>query len=219
METSSVDDFVGAGAGANSPRRFVDRFAAEYMDKLAGVQREGESAIEEMLERGVASKDDVGTILEWVTGRRREESEIPARRPISIDEVFDAVEKFNEGEKRLARELVFDLNDVFGVGPVYASAVLYCASRGRYPIYSFPAYAALTALREGRDAGDGCVAERARINGENWFESYERDYKSFFDGLVEPEGENAELLRYLAEHYWENRDVDRALWAYGRSLL
>lgn len=203
-----------------TPEEFVAFYSRVYAYANRG-SYDDEKRIVGILRGGIRCPEDVEAVMEWKTGDRWK---------VDNCKVFQAIEGRHPETFREAKAFVEKARGVEGIGPVFAITLLYFASKGKWPIYDQFAGRGLLAVQQGMRPMPGKAALGAlkgdllaqfNASRKSWFEDYAKNFASCLAqgiegvGAAKPEGENAELLRYLAENYAKSRDVDRALWAYG----
>ncbi len=121
------------------------------------------------------------------------------------------VEELLEGKKPLicepkeAKELFEEISKKDGIGSVYAITLLHFASCGEWPIYDKFAHLALLAIDQEREfpsiITDSELGKSFHSNAKRTFDDY-MQYKNL-------------LHTYFGDAYKKDRNIDRALWAYG----
>ena len=90
------------------------------------------------------------------------------------------------------------LTAIYGIGPIYAIAIIYLLSRGKYPIYDRYVRGAMVAIKENRCPGT--TIKLKALSGK----MLPKEYIEYIEFVKEFKG------------YKQNdRSVDRALWTYG----
>lgn len=162
-----------------------------------------EQKMEQLLYGGSLSVDDVFDILCWKTGSKNADKTVRTIKTQYQTIKADLIEELLAGEKSHiyapdnAEELFNKLIEIDGIGAVYAITFLYFVSSGEWPIYDKFAHLALLGIEGGKfpdiikDPTLGTLA----------FEGY----KKYIELLED----------HFGDTYKEDRNIDRALWAYG----
>ena len=159
-----------------------------------------ETSIENIIDNGIDSVEDISTILSWKIGHsykrdlnRNQEATIWGHR-VNLQRIYEIV-RDNSGK------VMFDkLNAIQGLGPVYSATLLFFKSKMDYPIFDKYACVALDAVTQ----------ENEIMTKINYI--YHSDSQMFWKSyLIYIE----KLVSVFGTTYKENRTVDQALWAYG----
>lgn len=203
-----------------------------YAPGVSQTSRFVEDEIDRLLKDGIKTKIDVVHAMAWKLGKikhaksEKEHCFIYASdwtqaenfhamrrgKKFDIDKLATyVVEHIAELEKRAENDPQGVLNElkdlnISGLGPVYLITLLYFVSRGKYPIYDQFALFALEAISDGKKPGDKVVFHALPDKSSKKFGAImQTKMRSYIDSIKS----------IFGSAYWENRDIDRALWVYG----
>lgn len=165
-----------------------------------------ENDVENILRKGTLSHEDIIKIFEWKTGCRSTDGKTVHYRSVVIN--ADDVARCINPKAEMPEQLLDDLLKIKGLGSVYAITVLYFLSGGKYPIYDRFAHTGADAILNQNHTEFGKRIVYKGISnsksGKTVFQSYKEKYADKFAEIKKIFGENV-----------SDRDIDRALWAYG----
>lgn len=177
-----------------------------------------ENQIDRILESDTLTRRDVVDIFRWKIGATSFDytSEVAANQWGSIDvgKLMDSFDLDATQEKFEKKELLKGspegtlrfLTEQDGIGPVYAITMLYFITQGEYPIYDRFAKMALSAILKPAKPGELI----------QYTELPDKSRKTFLDIMKkEMDVYQEQIKSAFGKRYWENRNIDRALWAYG----
>lgn len=203
-----------------------------------------EDEIDCLLKRGIKTKEDVVHIMAWKMGKvkhkdSQEESEKAGKVKFVYASKWEGAENFDAGRNPTVQRYGKDFNlgelatyvaehitelevqakddpqsvldklknqNISGLGPVYLITLLYFISRGKYPIYDQFAVFALEAISGGKKPGDKVEFHALPDKSSKRFGAImQTEMKSYINSI----------MSIFGSAYWENRDIDRALWVYG----
>jgi len=124
------------------------------------------------------------------------------RTPIAADclKVIDAIQKeYNYIDDDNIDEIYSKLKKIDGIGTIYAIAVIYLLSRGRFPIYDRFVRLAMYAINEGK-APNATIRLKSLDGGIK----IPKEYYNYLD-----------FIKSFGSTSYMERKVDRALWTYG----
>ncbi len=186
--------------------KFVEYYSIGYDNQFA--KDKLEIRIEGLLKSDrKLNDDDVENILCWKTGRA-----CINLCKIDLEEVCKIATKMERGapenpffkseeEQKRYLEFIDEVSDCQGIGIIYAIAILYFISNGKYPIYDCFTQNAMTALKCGCRLGEVVPASGIGMsdkkNSLKTYNQYCVDLESIFGD---------DYIR---------REVDKALWIYG----
>lgn len=170
-----------------------------------------EQKMEEVLYSSSLSRSDIFEILCWKTGSTDADAQAGTIKTQYKTIQTTPVEELLEGKKPLicepkeAKELFEEISKKDGIGSVYAITLLHFASCGEWPIYDKFAHLALLAIDQEREfpsiITDSELGKSFHSNAKRTFDDY-MQYKNL-------------LHTYFGDAYKKDRNIDRALWAYG----
>ena len=192
-----------------SKENFISLYSDIYFYKNRNLALE--QKMEKLLYCDSLSGDDIFEILCWKTGSANADTQSRTIKTqyITIQttpiEVLLAGKKPQVHEPEVAKALFEKISEVDGIGSVYAITLLHFASCGEWPIYDRFAHLALLAIDQERDflsiITDSELGKAFHANAKRTFDDY-RQYVNL-------------LGTYFGGTYKMDRNIDRALWAYG----
>lgn len=192
--------------GLSAAEQFKMIYSKKYYELFT--DRVLEDKVMEILKSDQWKSDDIIDVLHWKTGASTYSYE---KRTVKTRwgeiEAKDLIDKI-EGVKKVSdkpEETLKVLMEPKGIGPVYALTLLFFLSKGKYPIYDKYAHMALDAYQKGKEPGEGIVYQELPTNPQKIMKKLD-EYKERIKHIF---GDNA----------LEDRDVDRALWAYGHLFV
>ena len=193
--------------GKSEAEQFKEIYSEKYFDLFR--DRELEDEVMKILENDTWSSDDIIKVLCWKMGASNSSSNGEKRvkgrwREVEVGRLIDKI----QGVKKISdnpEETLQILMEPKGIGAVYAVTLLFFMSKGKYPIYDKYAHMALDAIETGKQPGDEIPYKELPTAPKSIMEKVD-EYAARIKNIF---GKNA-----LAD-----RDVDRALWAYGHSFI
>ena len=198
------------GTEIRNEKEFIDFYSKAY---YLFVSEEQENVIDELLETDRNFDDDVVLdFMNWKFGRKRLTDEERAAKSIkyrrteidettlkNIEEIQKTYINENDTDNKETIESIYEkLHRIDGIGVIYALALLFLISKGKYPIFDWRVRCAKWAIEGNKKPWQ--KAQRKSLS-ENTVPSKYWEYRDFFESM--------EKLRH------KSREVDRALWTYG----
>lgn len=171
-----------------------------------------EDRIEEILKSDTLSGKDIIDILRWKIGATTYNyQEQTVQNQWTTICASNLIKKI-EGKKELSctpPEMIKDLITFRGIGPVYAITILYFVTKGQYPIYDKFAHIALKVIDESFEYGSVITDQELRKEFNSGVNDIDKLYSCYSKYYIN------RLTSIFGGEYITNRDIDRALWAYG----
>lgn len=185
-------------------KEFVELYEKAYFFENPDLELE-RRIVEILNKRSKSTPDeltpnDIIDIMRWKMGSKNYNKEkVVGRSTVFAKDISDVISKNVSYEKNDgASKLLTELCRVSGIDLTYSITILYFLSGGVYPIYDQFAQVAVNAIVNNKKIGEKVECPNASKVAYNKFrdniKSIEKQYKV---------------------KYSENRDIDRALWAYG----
>ncbi|SCW62250.1 hypothetical protein SAMN02910456_02222 [Ruminococcaceae bacterium YRB3002] len=216
---------------------FIEIYSKAYFysnPKIPGITyvQSNQSREEKVLKADVLDREGLGLILAWKSGKIKLDgdfyagwnncqSEDPSMGRYCMD-ISKLCTEMNNKKKDLDKYIyqeeplsfiasILDIN-AKGIGPVYAIAILYFYSKGKYPIYDRFARVAINAIN--------ADPQRFPVKGESrQMTDYEIEYPKYIQEIEVLQREYQELFQLPSQiNYLEYRNLDRALWIYGHGF-
>ena len=192
-----------------SKENFISLYSEIYFYKNRNLALE--QKMEKLLYCDSLSADDIFEILCWKTGSANADTQSRTIKTqyITIQttpiEVLLAGKKPQVHEPEVAKALFEKISQFDGIGSVYAITLLHFLSCGEWPIYDRFAHLALLAIAQSLGIPsiitDAELASLFHANAARVFDDY-MQYQRL-------------LHTFFGDAYKEDRNIDRALWAYG----
>lgn len=178
-------------------KSFLNLYSNLYFYKNT---RFADEPISNALVNGITDIDDIKTILSWKMGglfKLQPDNDNIAKlrsHTVNLNDLFAFVNSYT------GKDLIINSTNIKGLGPVYATALLFFKSKMKYPIFDKYAYVALNAIINENDLS---VEQTYRYQSN--LEKFWNEYKTY----------QANLKRVFGGKYKTDRTIDQALWAYG----
>ncbi len=235
----SVIKFYNPNGVSIDKEKFIEKYNASYYLKgeklVKGAIQNSifvEQKIDLLLKNGIKSERDIAHILAWKVGKIKhsdsdneqkfvyasdwegvEKHEVKRYGQVLylsdfVTYIANNIEELEETANNNPQDVLEKLrnNSPKGIGTVYLFTLLYFISKGKYPIYDRFAHVALDAILEKKQPGDNVpykdLPTKQESKFSNVYEIYNEIYKKKIDCI-------------FGKQYYENRDIDRALWVYG----
>lgn len=195
-----------------------------------------EKEIDQLLNNGIQTPLDVIHILSWKIGKIKHKDSDNENRfvyakgwedaenfkiklynntldvkefVLYIIENIPELEKLSENDPQEVLNLL-KKHSPKGIGTVYLVTLLYFISKGKYPIYDRFAMMSLDAILG--DIKPYSQKIKAPVLPDKRNSKFEHVMDSYYKEYVE------KINKIFRDEYWENRDIDRALWVYGHAF-
>lgn len=193
-----------------------------------------DNEMEKILSNGIKTELDVINILAWKIGKLKlkestEEHPFVYHKDWKINEISQEyklkrygkdfpiqefakyiVENINDLQQLQPQEILDSLNksSIDYIGTVYFITILYFISKAKYPIYDKFAWLALQAINREENPENTVGIKYKELPSKETVEFCSICEKEYADYI-------RKLKEIFGEDYKTNRDIDRALWAYG----